>query len=134
SSRGSPSRRSTRSSHSLAPTMHPDLLSSILNAISKRVNQQSFNMWFKPISSARKDDSSIYLGVPNEVFRDWISNNYFDVIEESLHELDLDSYELRFVIDDTPVPAIRQAEPLSGVSSRAKVFQSSDQGFAAGVV
>jgi len=116
------------------PTMHSDLLPSILNAIAKRVNQQSFNMWFKPISSARKDDSSIYLGVPNEVFRDWISNNYFDVIEESLHELDLDSYELRFVIDDTPVAAIRQAEPLSGVSSRAKVFQSNDQGFAAGVV
>jgi len=114
--------------------MHSDLLPSILNAIAKRVNQQSFNMWFKPISSARKDDSSIYLGVPNEVFRDWISNNYFDVIEESLHELDLDSYELRFVIDDTPVAAIRQAEPLSGVSSRAKVFQSNDQGFAAGVV
>jgi chromosomal replication initiation ATPase DnaA len=56
--------------------MHPDLLSSILNAISKRVNQQSFNMWFRPISSARKDDSSVYLGVPNEVFRDWITNNY----------------------------------------------------------
>ena len=114
--------------------MHSDLLPSILNAISKRVNQQSFNMWFKPITSARKDDSSIYLGVPNEVFRDWISNNYFDVIEESLHELDLDSYELRFMIDDTPAAAIRQAEPLSGVSSRAKVFQSNDQGFAAGVV
>jgi chromosomal replication initiation ATPase DnaA len=82
--------------------MHADLLLSILNAISKRVNQQSFNMWFKPISSARKDDSSIYLGVPNEVFRDWISNNYFDVIEESLHELDLDAYQLRFMIDDAP--------------------------------
>jgi len=91
-------------------------------------------MWFKPISSARKDDSSIYLGVPNEVFRDWISNNYFDVIEESLHELDLDSYQLRFMIEDTPAAGIRQAEPLSDVSSRSKVFQSNDQGFAAGVV
>jgi chromosomal replication initiator protein len=114
--------------------MQSDLLSSILNAISKRVNQQSFNMWFNPISSARKDDSSIYLGVPNEVFRDWISNNYFDVIEESLHELDLDTYQLRFMIDDTPAAVIRQAEPLSGISSGAKVFQSNDQGFAAGVV
>jgi chromosomal replication initiator protein len=114
--------------------MHSDLLSSILNAISKRVNQQSFNMWFKPISSARKDDSSIYLGVPNEVFRDWISNNYFDVIEESLHELDLDSYQLRFMIDDTPAAGVRQAEPLGSVSSRSKIFQTTDQGFAAGVV
>src|SRR6266849_7725850 len=114
--------------------MHSDLLSSILHAISKRVNQQSFNMWFKPISSARKDDSSVYLGVPNGVFRDWITNNYFDVIEESLHELDLDAYQLRFVIDDTPAAGIRQPESLSGVSSRSKVFQSNDQGFSAGVV
>ena len=113
--------------------MHADLLSSILNAISKRVNQQSFNMWFKPISSARKDDSSIYLGVPNEVFRDWISNNYFDVIEESLHELDLDAYQLRFMIDDTPA-AGRQPETLSSISSRPRVFPNNDQGVAAGVV
>src|ERR1700752_1398830 len=82
------------------PKMHPDLLSSILNAISKRVNQQSYNMWFRPISSARKDDSSIYLGVPNEVFRDWITNNYYDVIEEVLHEMDLDGYQLRFTISE----------------------------------
>ena len=115
--------------------MHPDLLSSILNAISKRVNQQSFNMWFKPISSARKDDSSIYLGVPNEVFRDWITNNYFDVIEESLHELDLDTYQVRFMIDDTPAASVnQQAESLTGVSSRSNVLPSHDLGFAAGVV
>src|SRR6185503_8364658 len=101
--------------------MHPDLLSSILNAISKRVNQQSFNMWFRPISSARKDDSSIYLGVPNEVFRDWITNNYFDVIEESLHELDLDSYQLRFMIDDTPAPDIRLTDTITSVPSRSSV-------------
>lgn len=82
--------------------MRSELLSSILAAISKRVNHQSFDMWFKPISSARKDDSTIYLGVPTEVFRDWITNNYFDVIEESLHELDLDSYQLKFSIDENP--------------------------------
>ena len=81
--------------------MRSDLLSSILNAISKRVNQQSFDMWFKPISSARKDDSTIYLGVPTDVFRDWITNNYFDVIEESLHELNLDGCQLRFAIDES---------------------------------
>ena len=82
--------------------MRSELLSSILTAISKRVNHQSFDMWFKPISSARKDDSTIYLGVPTEVFRDWITNNYFDVIEESLHELSLDAFQLKFSIDETP--------------------------------
>lgn len=113
--------------------MQADLLSSILNAISKRVNQQTFDMWFRPISSARKDDSSIYLSVPNEVFRDWITNNYFDVIEESLHELDLDAYQLTFVIDDTPAAGIRQAEIESSISSKSKPFPTKDQGFAVGV-
>ena len=77
-----------------------DLLSSILTAISKRVNHQSFNTWFKPISFATKDDSTLYLKVPNEIFRDWISSNYFDVLEESLQELDMEGYQVSFLIED----------------------------------
>jgi chromosomal replication initiator protein len=114
--------------------MHADLLSSILNAISKRVNQQSFDMWFRPISSARKDDSSIYLGVPNDVFRDWINNHYFDVIEEALHELDLDAYQLRFMIDEAPRADIRPPETLSSFSSKSAGRADKDQGLAVGAV
>src|SRR5215211_580687 len=80
--------------------MQIDLLSSILSAISKRVNHQSFNTWFKPISFATRDDSTIYLKVPNEMFRDWITSNYFDVMEESLEELNLEGYSLRFLVED----------------------------------
>jgi chromosomal replication initiator protein len=78
-----------------------DLLSSILLAISKRVNHQSFNTWFKPISSAIQEDSTIYLRVPNEIFRDWITSNYFDVIEESLEELNLETYTLSFQVEES---------------------------------
>jgi len=111
-----------------------DLLSSILNAISKRVNEQSFNMWFRPISSAREEGSIIYLAVPNEVFRDWITNNYFDVIEESLLELNLDTYQLRFLIADTQPPEIRSFETSGDVSPRSKTLASNDPGFGVGVV
>lgn len=81
-----------------------DLLSSILTAISKRVNHQSFNTWFKPISFATKDDSTLYLKVPNEIFRDWISSNYFDVLEESLQELEMEGYQVSFLIEDKQQP------------------------------
>jgi len=80
--------------------MQTDLLSSILSAISKRVNHQSFNTWFKPISFARTDDSTIYLKVPNEIFRDWITNNYFDVLEESLQELELYGFKINFMVEE----------------------------------
>ena len=78
-----------------------DLLSLVLTAISKRLNHESFDTWFKPISRASKDSSTLCLTVPNEVFRDWISSNYFDVIEESLEELHLSGYKVHFVLEDS---------------------------------
>ena len=68
------------------------------------MNHQSFNTWFKPISFATKDDSTLYLKVPNEIFRDWISSNYFDVLEESLQELDMEGYQVSFLIEDKQQP------------------------------
>ena len=88
-------------------------------------------MWFKPVSSAREDDTSIYLGVPNEVFRDWISNNYFDVIEESLHELGLEAYQLRFLIDDSSSASIRQTELPGSNRSTSRALRGNDPGVAA---
>ncbi|MEW6129532.1 MAG: chromosomal replication initiator protein DnaA [Acidobacteriota bacterium] len=80
--------------------MQSDLLSAILSSISKRVNYQSFNTWFKPISYAAIDNSTFLLKVPNEFCRDWIINNYSDVLEESIRELDLDGYNLSFLIEE----------------------------------
>src|ERR1044072_9304773 len=80
--------------------MQIDLLSSILAAVSKRINNQSFNTWFKPISFATRDDSTIYLQVPNEIFRDWITSNYFDILEESLQELNMEGYKLNFLVEE----------------------------------
>jgi len=114
--------------------MRSELLSSILNAISKRVNHQSFDMWFKPISSARKDDSTIYLGVPTEVFRDWITNNYFDVIEESLHELNLDAYQLKFSIDESQPSEAASNTPSSDAYYAARAVAFDGPGLGAGVV
>ena len=80
--------------------MQPDLLSSILSAISKRVNQHSFNTWFKPVSRAVIEDRTLFLSVPNQMFRDWIASNYFDIIEESLEELHLGEYKVGLLIEE----------------------------------
>src|SRR5262249_16155845 len=80
--------------------MQPDLLTSILSAISKRVNQHSFNTWFKPVSRASIQEGTLCLSVPNQMFRDWISSNYFDIIEESLEELDLGDYKINLLIEE----------------------------------
>ncbi len=62
---------------------------SVLSAIEKRVNHESFTTWFKPISFLGNDHKTIRLRVPDRVFEDWILNNYREVLEESLEEADL---------------------------------------------
>jgi chromosomal replication initiator protein len=80
--------------------MQADFLSSLLNAISKRLNHQSFSTWFKPISFAVKDEATVYLRVPNDIFRDWITNNYSDIVNESLRDLGLAGYRLNFLVEE----------------------------------
>src|SRR5215467_2294407 len=110
--------------------MQPDLLSSILSAISKRVNQHSFNTWFKPVSRAAIKDRTLFLSVPNQMFRDWISSNYFDVIEESLEELDLGDHKVTLIIEEAASLAANASSVPDGRSSIhssvASITNSSD--------
>lgn len=71
---------------------------SILSAIEKRINHESFTTWFKPITFIRKDDATICLGVPDRVFEDWILNNYRDVVDESLEEASFSGCSIKFEV------------------------------------
>lgn len=90
-----------------ARTVTPDaeVWSRLLSAIEKRVNHESFNTWFKPISLLDIGQSAVVLSVPDRVFEDWILNNYQEVIEESLEETGLSGYEIRFEISTAPPAA-----------------------------
>jgi chromosomal replication initiator protein len=71
---------------------------SVLTAIEKRINHESFTTWFKPITFLGGEGITIHLGVPDRVFEDWILNNYRDVLEESLEENSLAGYLIRFEV------------------------------------
>src|SRR5215813_11877531 len=74
---------------------------SVLSAIEKRINHESFTTWFKPITFIGKEDVTIRLGVPDRVFEDWILNNYRDVVDESLEEASLTGFSISFeVVND----------------------------------
>jgi chromosomal replication initiator protein len=71
---------------------------SILSAIEKRVNHQSFSAWFLSMTFKEFKDNHIIVEVANEMFRDWVVDNYMDVIQGSLQELNLDQLQLKFVV------------------------------------
>ena len=77
----------------------PSVWNSILTAIEKRVNHESFTTWFKPISFVGIDEKVIRLKVPDLVFEDWILNNYRDVLEEASEEAKLTGICFAFEIN-----------------------------------
>jgi chromosomal replication initiator protein len=108
--------------------MQEDLLTSIMQAVSKRLNQDSFNIWFKPITAAAQEGSVIYLSVPNEVFGNWIRSNYFDVIEEALYEIGFPDCDLRFVTTSRPqVTAAAAAASAGQFSTSSSPDRSPDE-------
>jgi chromosomal replication initiator protein len=106
--------------------LQTDLLTSVLFAISKRVNYQSFNTWFKPLSMAARDGSTIYLKTPNENHRDWIMSNYFDIIEEALIELDLQGVSVVLLVDDSLPAATTALDATSSPKAESSEPASAD--------
>lgn len=69
--------------------------------VEKRLNHQCFETWFRSIAFDGYDEVSsiLHLRAPNQVVKDWVSSNYSDVIDESLKELNLEKYQIDWIVD-----------------------------------
>jgi chromosomal replication initiator protein len=75
----------------------------LLAAIEKRVDQNNFTTWFKPINHVHQDGTVLHIGVPNRVFGDWLLENYTSILIDTAKETGLDvvSFECD-VVDKAP--------------------------------
>ena len=77
-----------------------NLWKDILSCIKKRIDPQTFDTWFKPIAFHSMDDTRIYLKVPNEYFKSWLSDNYQTLIHEAITEVNLGERWVTFMVED----------------------------------
>jgi chromosomal replication initiator protein len=63
-----------------------DLWARVLSAVGKRVSQQCFDTWFRPIVFERRDDASLRIRVPNDSFRKWFLDNHADLLDECVKD------------------------------------------------
>src|ERR1700687_5294484 len=59
-----------------------DTWQAVLDIVEKKINQQSYNTWFKPTQLIKHDDKALYVRVPNAFFQDWL-NDHIDVVVEA---------------------------------------------------
>ena len=93
---------------------------SVLSAVEKRVNHESFTTWFKPITFVEMDGTALRLKVPDQVFEDWILNNYQDVLEESLDEAGFSGCSITFEVGSSSSSRTDFAKAASGDNSGLK--------------
>ena len=58
----------------------------IVNNLSNKLTQPQYESWIKPIKYVGSDEQKIYLAVPNEYFKNWISRNLSANIIEAAEE------------------------------------------------
>jgi chromosomal replication initiator protein len=104
-----------------------NLWDTVMIAVEKRVNHESFTTWFKPITYLGCDQQTIRLRVPDGVFEDWILNNYREVLEESLEEANYSGRTISFEVFAHPELQENNAGPyqnFSGLKEPTEVRQT----------
>jgi len=67
--------------------------------IKNKISQQNYQTWIRPIKISSLSDSSIYLSVPNKFFKDWLIDNYTDIITSSLSDVIGTPVAVDFTVD-----------------------------------
>jgi len=58
-----------------------------LTLIEKRTGGSAFELWFKPIKLVDLNENEAILVVPNRFFREWIEDNYPQLVEETFEDV-----------------------------------------------
>jgi chromosomal replication initiator protein len=96
-----------------------DTWQQVLDIVEKKINQQSYNTWFKPTQLLKYDDKALYVRVPNAFFQDWL-NDHIDVVLEAARIAGIGNINVVYITEKNPV------ETTSGPSQGQLDFESID--------
>ena len=84
-----------------------DVWNESLSRIESAISKQSFDTWIRPTRIISWGDSEVTIGVPNRFFRDWVADNYSDLIASSLSSAMGQRPTVKFII----APPVERDEP-----------------------
>ncbi|NLT67407.1 MAG: chromosomal replication initiator protein DnaA [Acidobacteria bacterium] len=96
-----------------------DFWQHVLSVIQKHTNRQSFETWFKPIAYQGRDNGTLRLAVPSEMFKNCLLENYSDLLMKTAGEISRSPLSLRISVEaqqaqEQPQAALAAATADSG--------------------
>jgi len=63
-----------------------DVWSQVLSIVSQRINRECYETWFRPIAFSGCDGPTLHLTVPNENFKEWLTENYAELLAAAANQ------------------------------------------------
>ncbi|KHE93549.1 MAG: chromosomal replication initiator protein DnaA [Candidatus Scalindua brodae] len=91
----------------------------IQDKIKEKVTPQQFTTWFSGLNLIKLDTNEIHLHAPNPFCREWIENNYIDIVTSSLEEASISNCKVKFISDKngSSEPFIQNSTSSSSIDS-----------------
>src|SRR6188474_2984671 len=83
----------------------------VLGRIETKVNNYSFQSWFRHTSLVRDAGASLVIRVGDPMAVEWMNKHYTGVIAEALSEVGRPGVSFSFIPEGAEVPALLSAEP-----------------------
>ena len=79
--------------------MPPGIWDQVLARVETKVNRHSFYTWFQPTTLISDTGSTLFVRIPNPVFRDWLTKHYTVILSEALAEVQRPGVDVVFSAD-----------------------------------
>ncbi|MBN1223375.1 MAG: chromosomal replication initiator protein DnaA [Candidatus Aminicenantes bacterium] len=81
----------------------------IRNELENRIDQNSFETWFRPTTYIGEESNTLYIKVPNSYFKDWLTFHYSSQINAICQELFGKIFEIKFIFEESSPAFIRRS-------------------------
>jgi chromosomal replication initiator protein len=98
-----------------------DFWHNVLSAIQKHLNRQCYDTWFKPIAYQGREGGVLRLGVPTELFRKCLLENYSDLLLRVAAEITSSPLTLQISVEGGATP---EAVPAAAASAQPVPWHS----------
>jgi len=87
-----------------------EIWNSSLSKIEERIGSSFVDLWFRPIKLAHVKEQQVTLDIPNRFFKDWIEDNYPDIVAESIGGVLGYAVNVRFRIAEKIDPDVKKMD------------------------
>jgi len=87
-----------------------DIWKKCLLKIEEKVSNNIIELWFKPIRLSHVKDQSAAIVVPNRFFKDWIEDNYPNIIAEAIEDVTGKQITVRYKTEEKTDPVVKKTD------------------------